>query len=146
MKTLKMTLMAMFAILFLAACNQEEGDKKLTINVMLDGLAETSELYLQQGTENGYVVIDTAELTENQYVFETTIEQPKLLYITSAAFRGAIPVFAEYGDIQVKANVDSLANAVIKGSASHDFFASTNKKLSDFDKVWQDFYYAHSKP
>lgn len=141
MKKIKIILLAFVAMFFVTACNNILDSKGFTIDLQLDGLADGNELLLQQRTENGYDVIDTAEISESGYVFKGSIEQPTLAYITSAAFRGAIPVFVEAGKIKVIGHVDSLAKIKITGSDAHDFFAKTNQKLADLDKIWQDFYY-----
>ncbi len=141
MKHFKITLLALVAVLFVTSCNNELNEKKFVINVNIEGFAEGKELLLQQRNEDGFVVVDTAEVSASGFVFEGKIEQPKLMYITSSVFRGAIPVYLEAGKIIVTANVDSLSKAKISGSNAHDYFAQTNKQLSSFDKIWQDFYY-----
>lgn len=141
MKNLKIILLAFTAILFVTACNNEKNAKEFTINVKLDGLTEESELILQQRAENGYEVVDTADINENGFVFNGLFEQSKLVYITSSAFRGAIPVFIEAGKMQVVGHVDSLAKAKVTGSDAHDFFTQTNQQLAKLDKIWQDFYF-----
>jgi peroxiredoxin len=141
MKNFKIILLAAVAGLFLTTCDSGIGGNEFSINIELDGLADGNKLLMQQRTESGYEVIDTAEIFENSFVFQGKLDQPKLVYITSDAYRGAIAIFVEAADIQVIANVDSLANAKVSGSKSHDFFAKTNQQLADFDKIWQEFYF-----
>ena len=141
MKYFKITVLTFAALLFVTSCNNGLGENEFSINVNIEGLAEGNELVLQERTENGYEVTDTADIVENAFVFHGTIEQPKLVYITSAAYRGAIAVFVEAGDIQVTAHIDSIGKAVVTGSDAHDFFTKVNQKLGDFDKIWQDFYF-----
>lgn len=141
MKKIKITLWAFIAMFFITSCTNLGGNKKFTIDVKLDGLADGKELLLQQRTETGYEVIDTAKVGKTGLVFQGNLEQPKLVYITSSAFRGAIPVFIEAGKMEVSGSVDSLAKAKISGSKAHEFFASVNTKLAELDKIWQDFYY-----
>lgn len=141
MKNFKTILLAFVALILVTACNSGANKNEYAINVSLEGFAEGNDLVMQERTETGYVAIDTAEITETGLLFKGTIDQPKLVYLTSNAFRGAIAVFTEAGNIQVNAHVDSLANAKITGSSSHDYFAKTNAKLADFDKIWQDFYF-----
>ncbi|MCD6091600.1 MAG: AhpC/TSA family protein [Bacteroidales bacterium] len=141
MKNFKITILAFISMLFVTACNSGMGAKDFTIHVKMGGLPEGKELLLQERGETGYEVIDTAKVKGNEYVFKGTLGQPKLVYLTSSVFRGAIPVFVEAGDIQVTAHVDSLAKAKIMGSDAHDFYAKINEKLADLDKIWQDFYY-----
>ncbi|MBN1650547.1 MAG: AhpC/TSA family protein [Bacteroidales bacterium] len=141
MKNFKITLMAFIAMLFISSCSSVDGNKSFTIDVKLDGLPEGKELYLQQQTDNGYEVIDTAKVDNAGMVFKGNLEQPKLVYITSSAFRGAIPVFIEAGKMEVVGRLDSLSKAKVNGSKAHEFYASVNGKLADLDKIWQDFYY-----
>jgi len=141
MKYFKITLLAFATLLFVTSCDSGLNENEFSINVNIDGFPEGNELVLQEPTESGYEVTDTAKIAENGFVFNGTIEQPKLVYITSAAFRGAIAVFAEAGKIQVTAHIDSIGKAVVKGSDAHEFFTQVNKQLGDFDKIWQDFYF-----
>jgi len=141
MKNFKITLLAFAALLFVTACNSGQKGKKFTININLEGLADGNELVLQQRTESGYEIVDTADISENGFVFQGDFEQPKLVYITSAAYRGAIAVFIEAGEMQVDAHIDSISKAVVTGSSAHDFYTKTNQRLADFDKIWQDFYF-----
>lgn len=140
MKKLKIILLAFVALIFVTSCNSGADDKQFTIKVTLDSLEEGNALLLQQRTENGYEVMDTAVMDGNNFVFQGSIDQPKMVYITSAAFRGAIPVFLESGTIQVVASIDSIAKAKVTGSKAHDFLKKTTEDLSNFDKIWQDFY------
>jgi len=141
MKKLKIIFFAFTALLFVTSCNSSSDDKQFTIKVTLDVMEEGNALLLQQRTENGYEVIDTAKMKGSNFIFQGSLDQPKMTYITSAAFRGAIPVFLESGKIRVVAKIDSLAKAKVTGSKAHDFFNETNQQLSKFDKIWQDFYY-----
>lgn len=141
MKNLKISLLAFLAILFITACNSGQNKNEFTIKVDLDGLAPESTLVLQQRTEDGLEVVDTAVMVENSLVFNGSLEQAKLLYITSDAFRGAFPIFTEAAKISIVGHIDSLAKAVVTGSSAHDFFAQTNNKLAELDKVWQDYYF-----
>lgn len=141
MKNFKIILFAFASILFITSCNSGLNEDPFSINVKLDGIPEGTDLVLQERTESGYEVTDTAEIKENGFVFQGNLEQAKLVYITSAAYRGAIAVFIEAGDIQVNAHIDSISKAVVTGSDAHDFFAQVNKKLSDLDQIWQEFYF-----
>jgi len=141
MKHFKITLLALATLLFVTSCDNGLNENKFSINVNIDGFPEGKDLVLQERTENGYEVTDTAKIAENGFVFNGTLEQPKLVYITSAAYRGAIVVFAEAGEIQVTAQIDSIGKAVVNGSKAHDFFKHVNKQLGDYDKIWQDFYF-----
>lgn len=141
MKNFRITLLAFAVLLFVTSCNSGLDKNIFSINVQLDGLPEGNELVLQERTENGYEVIDTAEIKENGFVFHGDLEQPKLVYITSTAFRGAIAVFVEAGEIQVSAHIDSISKAIVTGSDAHDFFTQINQKLGDLDKIWQGFYF-----
>lgn len=141
MKNFKITLLAFAALFFVTSCDSGIGNNGYSVNIKLDGLAEGSELVMQERTKNGYEVLDTAEIVGNDFVFQGNLEQPKLVYITSAAYRGSIAVFVEAGDIQVTAHVDSIGKAVVTGSDAHDFFTQVNQKLGDLDKIWQDFYF-----
>ena len=115
MKYFKITLLAFAALLFISSCNSGVEENVFSINVKIDGLPEGNELVLQERTESGYEVTDTANIVENAFVFNGNLEQPKLVYITSAAYRGAIAIFVEAGDIQVTAHIDSIGKAVVTG-------------------------------
>ena len=141
MKYFKITLLAFATFLFVTSCNNGLDESTFSIDVKIDKFPEGNELVLQERTENGYEVIDTAEITENGFVFQGKTERPKLVYITSAAYRGAIAVFLEAGEIQVTAQIDSIGKAVVTGSNAHNFFTQVNTQLGDFDKIWQEFYF-----
>jgi peroxiredoxin len=141
MKQFKIFLLALAGLFFVSACNNNQNSNKYTIKVKLSGLKDNSVLVLQQRTDKGFEVVDTAKVVDDALVFTAPIDQPNLVYITSSAFRGAIPVFAEAGEIQVIGSLDSLAKTQVSGSKSHDFFVKINKSLANYDKIWQDFYF-----
>lgn len=141
MKHLKITFLALIAILIATACSNSQNDKEYKILVQLQGLGEGNQLIMQERTENGFQPTDTANFNADGFEFKGTVEQPSLAYITSTSFRGAIPVFLEAGNIQITGSIDSLSKVKVTGSSSHDFFTQTNQKLADFDKIWQDFYF-----
>lgn len=139
MKHFKIFIGALLVVLFISSCDNSKNT--FTLTTTIEGLSEGSKLYIQQRTDSGFIITDTAQFSSKAYVFKGEIEHPKLVYITSESYRGAIPVFLESSKIVVSAHLDSLAKAKVNGSKSHDFYASTNTKLTEFDKVWQDFYY-----
>lgn len=141
MKQFRFILMAIAAIFLISSCDHGLSKNKFSLKAAIDGLDEGSVLLLQERSDDGMVVLDTAKLVGSTYEFEGDIESPKLAYITSNGFRGGLPIFLEAGQIKVTAHKDSLFKAVFTGSKSHDFFSTVNKQLADYDKLWQDFYY-----
>ena len=143
MKIFKLPLLAFAMALFFGACSNKDDKRpnEYTIQIAFQGFPSNSDLFLQERTESGYSIVDTAEITPNGFVFQGEIVRPKLVYMTSPAYRGAIPVFIQAGKIEIFAHIDSLANAKVVGSPAHDYFDQTNKKLTEYDKIWQSFYY-----
>ncbi|RLD36672.1 MAG: hypothetical protein DRI74_08630 [Bacteroidetes bacterium] len=141
MTNFRITLLALASFLLVTSCNNGLKENEFSINVNLSGLNEGKELVLQQRTKDGYEVTDTAEVVKDGFLFKNILEHPKLVYITSSGFRGAIPVFVEAGEIQVTASIDSINKAVVTGSNAHDFFTAINQELANIDKIWQDYYF-----
>lgn len=141
MKHLKFSFLAFAALLLVSACNNKTKVNEYTVDVNVSGLDGNNDVFMQELTDNGYAITDTAVLTDKGYVFHGSVEKPKLVYLTSKSFgRGAIPLFLEASKIKINGSLDSLAKAEVSGSKAHDFFAEINHKLAEYDKIWQDFY------
>jgi len=68
------------------------------------------------------VAVDTTELVDGLFKFSGTVDEPKLHYLTFDGLQGAAPIVVENGDINFKAQKDSLAFSTIKGTPQNDMF------------------------
>lgn len=128
MKKLQIALMAM---LMTVACQTPSGYK---ISGLVDG-AKDGQAVLKK-VENGQPVpIDTAEIKDGSFTFEGDIAQPLLHLIYINQNQNPIVLFAEKANIKISAEIDSLGEAQIKGSKSHDLFADFNKNMPGVERM-----------
>ncbi len=122
---MKKLLGLVIGIIVLTGC---QNNKSYKIKGTITG-AEDGTIYLKS-IENGTpVVIDSANITNENFIFSGKVEN-SLLYL---AFYNETPVpialFIENEDITIKASIDSLDKAEITGSPETDIFLKFNKEM-----------------
>jgi thiol-disulfide isomerase/thioredoxin len=125
--------------LFFTSCNQGE-QFKLTGNI--SGQAE-GKVYLSKVQDNELVKIDSAQLQEGAFEFTGTVESPQRYFIQLEDKKEAIQFFVENSNIDIKADVEKLTEAVIVGSAEQDVYVAYQDSQKPFteknDAMYKDF-------
>lgn len=117
-------IVAAFCVLVgLSACNQKPEGYTFTGN--LTGEVENgTKVFLRSVGDNGQPVdIDTTTVENGTFTFTGQMDAPEMHYIFVDKLNGYAPVILENGDIEMKAQKDSLGMAKVKGSVQNDIFA-----------------------
>ena len=119
----------------LFACTQQTGFK---INVSLEG-AE-GNIVLEQRASGEWVGIDTAEVVDGIAVLEGEVPVPGVYYISLEGQRAKAMIFVENTSITMTGKADSIYNAEIAGSATHDEYKVVSDKISEISKQYMALY------
>lgn len=113
----------------LALCSFAPGKEKgYTVSGNIKGLKD-QELYLTYGTLN-HSTIDTLVTHNGSFSFKGTTPEPMAAMLFTKDYRVKIDFYIENGSIDVKANIDSIQDARVKGPAVTNEFARFN------DSIW----------
>ncbi len=131
--------MKKFLVLVLAvalfACSQEEGFK---IKVNLEG-AE-GKVILEERSAGAWIPVDTADIVDGTAVLSGKVEIPTPYYLSVLGNRAKTLIFVENADMTVTGKVDSLYDAKVTGSVSHDEYQVLNSKINEVSKKYMDLY------
>ena len=134
---MKKLFVAIVAIgLFFTSCNQGE-HFKLTGNI--SGQTE-GKIYLSKVQDNELVKIDSTQLQEGAFEFTGTVESPQRYFIQLDGKKEAIQFFVENSNIDIKADVEKLTEAVIVGSTEQDVYAAFQESQKSFNEKNQALY------
>ena len=117
------------------ACTQQTGYK---INVNLEG-AE-GQIVLEQRGAGAWIPVDTAEIVDGTAILEGEVEIPGDYYLSVLGQRNKMMLFVENSEITVVGKVDSLFNAKVSGSVTHDEYASVNEQLKSISDEYMALY------
>jgi len=111
--------------------NKKENKFKLALDIE-NGADSVIILTKRQGGE--MVNLDSVSLVDGKGTITGNINMPEFYYLMVKGTRIYIPVFAEAGDIVVKADMNNPRNPIISGSIAHETFNAYNDSVSVFDK------------
>lgn len=132
----KILALLIFTIM-LSSC--QKNNDNLFISGDIDGLKK-GKIYLQKIGDSSLVTMDSVEISgHSQFIFETYIEEPQLLFIELERNNGdnyaeLINFFAEPGDISLKT---SLKNYGVDLEIESEF--ENQIKLEEFEKISKRF-------
>ncbi len=96
-------------------------------------------VYLQKLDGRNFINVDSTEIKDNAFKFEGMLEVADLYFIRVGQAE-PIQLFLENGLIEVKANLDSMDKAEIKGSATNDTYKKFNEDMLPFRKRMETLY------
>ena len=123
-----------------AACSTADPNGyKITgiIGENVEGDLQNSSVYLLEYKNNQYTIIDTAYITDNQFVFDGTLENgPFDGSIKMEKVMGRTDIFVEASDYTIDIT-DNLMNAIVKGGETQNLITELqlmeNKLKSDYN-------------
>ncbi|WP_421920543.1 redoxin domain-containing protein [Marinifilum sp.] len=128
---MKKLFVALAAIgLFFASCEQEP---KYKLTGKITGQAE-GKVYLSKVQDNDLVKVDSAQLQEGAFEFAGSVTSPELFFIQLDGKKETIQFFIENSNIDIKADVEKLQEAVITGSAEqavYDGYVKSQKPFAE---------------
>lgn len=135
---MKKSVVILFTLLFLVACNKEVSKTNLHLTGNIKGL-KNGVLYIQRVVDTNLVAIDTIIIDGNSK-FETDIDlkSAEMLYLfldrgVTNSLDNNILFFAESGTINIDTNLDSyISSAKITGSKNQEKYEEYQKINSRF--------------
>ncbi len=102
-----------------------------------------AKVYLQYYGENGMNVIDSANFVNGEFKFKGTVPSPDFYYLRIGNENNLLGFFLENSKIYITANVDSLRNATVTGSAIENESQAFNESKKAYEKqlnvLYQEF-------
>ena len=116
-----------FCVLLTACNNNPDGFR---IEGTLSGeITEGVQIFLRKSDEKNQLIdIDTTGVTNGEFFFTGEATTPELHYIFVEGVSGNVPFILENGNIEVKAQKDSLRFARIKGTPQNNLFSDFLKE------------------
>ncbi len=97
------------------------------------GVPDSVEIFLQLIEDRNLTSIDSANLINSKVTLSGNIASPQMAFINIGGSRKAINFFAESNNIQVRVHVDSLQDARVSGSKTHDDFMAFKAVMNPID-------------
>jgi peroxiredoxin len=121
-------LLPVLAMVF--ACNQQS--KEFTIDGTITGY-DSGYVYLQKVIDGDLISIDSVKHTEGKFQFKGSVEFPEMYYLNFGDRRRRAMLFLDNSQVVFTAMLDSLENASVTGSLSHDEFKRYKDEMKPFD-------------
>lgn len=126
---------------FTACTSGEKESPQFKLNLSIENF-DGKQVKVQKRTADGWQVVDSAKVVSGLAQLHGPIAQPEMLYIGFEDIRGTVPLFAEAGEIAVKANPENLQQAEITGSPIHERYLAFTDKFEEYDEVLYQHYQA----
>ncbi|MGB7394729.1 MAG: TlpA disulfide reductase family protein [Pricia sp.] len=146
---MKKILLSLSIIAGLAACNQQPEGFTLQGNLTGD-IENGTQVFLRTiGENNQPVDIDTAKVENGKFTFTGTADTMELNYLFIDQLPGYTAVILENGEINLKAQKDSLGMAEITGTPQNEIFADfrdqSHELTNQAQSIQQDMQQASMK-
>ncbi len=131
---MKKIVLSLGIIMVILACGQNSGG--YAINGEIGGEIENgTKVFLRKVGENNMPVdVDTTTLENGKFLFTgKAVKSPEMRYIFIDKIPGYAAIILENGDIEIKAEKDSLGMAKLKGALQNDKFASYLEKSQEIN-------------
>ncbi len=131
---MKKIVLSLGIIIVILACGQNSGG--YAINGEIGGEIENgTKVFLRKVGENNMPVdVDTTTLENGKFLFTgKAVKSPEMRYIFIDKLPGYAAIILENGDIEIKAEKDSLGMAKLKGAPQNDKFASYLEKSQEIN-------------
>lgn len=119
-------------VIGLASCQTKERDNytiRGTILNFTDGI-----VYLQDRIAGQMIPVDTAYITNGEFLFEGQLTYPEIFYLRIEGVRASFPLFVENFDITLSIDPENPTAYVVQGSVSHDIFAGVDTIVAPHDE------------
>ena len=141
---MKKVCLALFSIVILASCSNNEQSKDLTLTGTIKGL-KSGMVYIQKYQDTSLVILDSIRVDGNSsFKSELDLAEPEMLYIildrgVTSTIDNSLLIFAEPGKIDVQTDLKHFyANAKVTGSKNHDLYVNYLKMNSKYNDQLHD--------
>ncbi len=129
-------LIATLAIFF--ACSQKAD---IATNFTIDGSIsgfDSAYVQLKKVVDGELKTLDSVLVSQGKFSFKDSVGMPEMYFLVFGDNRHRVGLFLDNSQITFSANFDSLENATITGSKSHDEFKSYKDEILPFDNKMAD--------
>ncbi len=130
---MKNLLLPILTILIMVSCSTNE---QYVLKGNLEG-ANGELVYLQEYIDGSLAKVDSALIVNGSFEFEKgSVETPSMFYLSVEGKRGSLGFFLENSEIMITGNIDSVYNASVVGSDTHQQFVAYNDGIKPlFEKT-----------
>lgn len=112
----------------LTLCFGSVSAQQLSLRGTVDG-AHQGKVYLQKYVDRYYELIDSAEISNGQFVLHTELELPEVYGLSLSRSDTPLLVFLDKGDLTVSLTAaPGYRGSKITGSATHDLYAAFHRE------------------
>jgi len=136
---MKKSVLALFSVLIIVACNEKKSDTNLHISGNIKGLKKGT-LYIQKVIDTSLVAIDTIQIDgDSNFKSDLKIESPEMYYLfldrgVSNSMDNNLLFFAEEGNINIQTNLEHfLSDVKITGSKNQAKYEEYRKVIARFN-------------
>ena len=117
------------AIAFSFSCEQEM--TTYTINGMVAGVANGTEVRLQELVNNRPVVLARSTIENEEFTFTGSVEEDAMHYINIKGVQSSLPFILENAVIDMEITSGNLNNSVISGTKNNELLQGFGQKLRE---------------
>lgn len=128
-------LFLLLSFLIVFSCSQKPS---YVVDLELDGAKGIA--YLTQRIKGDWVKLDSVIIENGSCQFKGVALNPEIYYVSFSEKKDKIPFFIENSKIIIKAHFDTLSNAKISGSATHDEYKAIQDKINILDAEGTEVY------
>jgi peroxiredoxin len=122
---IKLSTLSLLILLVMAFVNQPGYTIRGNVVNIKDGT-----IFLKKKQNDKLIAIDSTDIVSGKFFFKGSVELPEMFTIVTEDGKSSLPVFVENADIIINADEDSLKNAIVVGSKSHDIFSIYKSNLN----------------
>ncbi|MBP8849065.1 MAG: redoxin domain-containing protein [Breznakibacter sp.] len=122
---MKKFIYTILTIALVASCAPKDG---YVVEGKIKGL-EKGELYVKTLSGRDVTTIDTVQIEDGEFEFEGKVDEPQIHLLFINGKPSPIVFFIENSAIKIKADIDSLEEATIKGSKANIPWAKFNSEM-----------------
>lgn len=135
---MKKLLFVIFALAVLVSC-QQQVDNTVTINGNITGLEEEN-VYLMEREGNAFLILDTANVENGVFTFNTTAETSEIIYLGTQPGRPFTDLFAEKGTITISGNAEEIREVIVAGTVNNELYSSYKNRDNELNRELYSLY------
>ncbi len=136
---MKKTLFILLILALITSCKPKAPAYNIT--GYFEGATDSTEFFIQKRVSGKVVTVDSAIAIAGRFVMKGgSVEYPEMVTLTGKNIRGALSFYIENSDINIKGHIDSLFNAVVEGSKTHNEYINLIKSLEPLNKKFSELY------
>jgi peroxiredoxin/sRNA-binding regulator protein Hfq len=134
----KIAISIFFAFLIVACQPKEKPFEGFIIEGHITG-CDSTVVYLKRLNQNQLIALDSVRVLHGLFKLQGLVKMPEKYYLFFGDNQKKVAIFLENSTIHLKANFDSLSNAKISGSKSHDEYKAYRDEILPFENKMSDF-------